>query len=98
MSNKSKAKRVTTPNGRLRPGKLDGLILRYMRPHKKDLPLAASAVAKGIDRSFGAIANSPRAANGEGGGAAGQTETAGLRSGDGEIAMWDCLHRSGRRG
>lgn len=57
MSNKSKAKNDTTANGRLRPGELDGLVLGYMRKHSKELPLTASAVAKGIDRSSGAVAN-----------------------------------------
>ncbi len=61
MSNKPKAKatakNATTSNGRLRPGELDGLVLGYMRKHEKELPLTASAVAKGIDRSSGAVAN-----------------------------------------
>ncbi len=54
---KATAKRDATSNGRLRPGELDGLVLGYMRKHKKELPLTASAVAKGIDRSSGAVAN-----------------------------------------
>ena len=42
---------------RLRPGELDGLVLAYMRKHKKDGPLTASAIGKGIERSSGAVAN-----------------------------------------
>jgi hypothetical protein len=42
---------------RLRPGELDGLVLTYMRRHKKDGPLTASAIGKGIERSPGAVAN-----------------------------------------
>ncbi len=43
--------------GRLRPGELDKLVLAYIRQHKDDGPLTASAVAKGIERSSGAVAN-----------------------------------------
>ena len=42
---------------RLRPGELDGQVLAYMRRHKNDSPLTASAIGKGIERSAGAIAN-----------------------------------------
>jgi len=42
---------------RLRPGELDGQVLAYMRKHKADGPLTASAIGKGINRSAGAIAN-----------------------------------------
>jgi hypothetical protein len=42
---------------RLRPGELDGQVLAYMRRHKSDGPLTASAIGKGLDRSAGAIAN-----------------------------------------
>ncbi len=42
---------------RLRPGELDGQVLTYMRRHKDDGPLTASAIGKGIGRSSGAIAN-----------------------------------------
>jgi hypothetical protein len=41
----------------LRPGELDGLVLGYMRKHKKDGPLTASAIGKAIERSSGAVAN-----------------------------------------
>ncbi len=44
-------------NGRLGPGQLDKLVLDYMRAHKKDAPHTASAIAKGIGRSSGAVAN-----------------------------------------
>lgn len=42
---------------RLRPGQLDGQVLAYMRRHKDNGPLTASAISKGIERSAGAIAN-----------------------------------------
>lgn len=42
---------------RLRPGELDGLVLAYMRKHKGDGPLTATAIGKGIGRSAGAVAN-----------------------------------------
>ena len=42
---------------RLRPGELDGLVLAYMRKHKEDGPLTASAIGKAIGRSSGAVAN-----------------------------------------
>ena len=42
---------------RLRPGQLDGLVLSYMREHKDELPLGPGAVAKGIERSSGAVGN-----------------------------------------
>lgn len=42
---------------RLHPGELDGLVLAYMCKNGADGPLTASAIAKGIDRSSGAVAN-----------------------------------------
>ncbi len=42
---------------RLGPGELDKLVLGYMRRHKKDAPHTPSAIAKGIERSSGAVAN-----------------------------------------
>jgi hypothetical protein len=43
---------------RLRPGQLDGLVLGYLKAHKGDGPLTATAVAKGLGgRSAGAVAN-----------------------------------------
>lgn len=42
---------------RLGPGGLDKLVLGYMRRHKKDAPHTPSAIAKGIERSSGAVAN-----------------------------------------
>jgi hypothetical protein len=43
--------------GRLGPGELDKLVLAYMRKHKKDASQTPSAIAKGIERSSGAVAN-----------------------------------------
>lgn len=57
MSKKQQTKKATTPTGRLRPGELDGLVLAFMRQHKKDLPLTATAIGNGIGRSPGAVAN-----------------------------------------
>ena len=42
---------------RLRPGELDALVLAYMGEHEAEGPLTASAIAKGIGRSSGAVAN-----------------------------------------
>jgi len=42
---------------RLRPGQLDPLVLAYLRKHKDDGPLTATAVGKGLGRSAGAVAN-----------------------------------------
>jgi predicted transcriptional regulator len=42
---------------RLCKGKLDGLVLDYLRKHAEEAPLSASAVGKGLDRSSGAVAN-----------------------------------------
>ena len=42
---------------RLRAGELDGLVIAHMREREDALPLGASAIAKGIDRSSGAVAN-----------------------------------------
>jgi hypothetical protein len=53
----AKAKKAGTSTGRLRPGELDGLVVTYMKKHEGDLPLTASAIAKGIGRSSGAVAN-----------------------------------------
>jgi predicted transcriptional regulator len=36
---------------------MDGQVLAYMRRHKDDGPLTASAISNGIERSAGAIAN-----------------------------------------
>ncbi len=48
---------VAKAKKRLRPGELDGLVLTYMRKHKVDGPLTATAVGKGLGRSAGAVAN-----------------------------------------
>ena len=42
---------------RLRPGGLDELVLGYMQEHDQDAPFSPSAVAKGLGRSSGAVAN-----------------------------------------
>jgi hypothetical protein len=42
---------------RLGPGGLDKLVLAYMRKHEEDAPHTPSAIAKGIERSSGAVAN-----------------------------------------
>jgi hypothetical protein len=52
MTSKAKA-----PEGRLRPGELDGLVLGYLSEHKEGGPLTPSAIAKGLERSSGAVAN-----------------------------------------
>ncbi len=57
MTKKSRTKKAIAPTGRLRPGELDGLVLAYMRKHKKELPLTASAIGRAIGRSSGAVAN-----------------------------------------
>jgi len=54
---KAGARKATGSNGRLRTGELDGLVLAYMRKHQDELPLSASAIAKGTGRSGGAVAN-----------------------------------------
>lgn len=56
MSAKTKRK-SPAENRRLSPGELDGLVLAHLRKQKEDGPVTASAVAKGIDRSAGAVAN-----------------------------------------
>jgi len=48
---------VNAAGKRLRPGELDGLVLAYLKKHKVDGPLTASAIGKGIERSSGAVAN-----------------------------------------
>jgi DNA-binding Lrp family transcriptional regulator len=46
------------PKGmRLRAGELDDLVLAYLRKHREQGPLTASAIAKAIGRSSGAVAN-----------------------------------------
>jgi hypothetical protein len=42
---------------RLRPGELDKHVLGYMRQHTQEAPHSPSAIAKGIARSAGAVAN-----------------------------------------
>jgi hypothetical protein len=43
---------------RLRPGQLDCLVLDYVKAHRKEGPLTATSIAKGLGgRSAGAVAN-----------------------------------------
>ncbi len=53
----TKKKEKSPAKARLSPGELDGLVLAHLKKRKGDGPLTASAVAKGIDRSAGAVAN-----------------------------------------
>jgi spore coat polysaccharide biosynthesis protein SpsF (cytidylyltransferase family) len=48
---------MKTKAKRLRPGELDKLVLAHLKKHEADGPLSASAIAKGIERSSGAVAN-----------------------------------------
>lgn len=48
---------MRTKAKRLRPGELDKLVLTYLKKHEADGPLTASAIANGIERSSGAVAN-----------------------------------------
>lgn len=52
-----RARNSRPKGGRLGPGELDKLVLAYMRRHKNAAPHSPSAVAKGIKRSSGAVAN-----------------------------------------
>jgi hypothetical protein len=52
-----RARRSRAKGERLGPGELDKLVLGYMRRHKNEAPHSPSAVAKGIKRSSGAVAN-----------------------------------------
>ncbi|HWM63417.1 MAG TPA: hypothetical protein VNP96_05440 [Solirubrobacterales bacterium] len=53
----AKARPRQSSNGRLSPGELDKHVLAYMRRHRKSAPHTPSVVAKGIERSAGAVAN-----------------------------------------
>lgn len=49
---------AATKPKRLRPGQLDGLVLDYIKAHRKEGPLTATSIAKGLGgRSAGAVAN-----------------------------------------
>ncbi len=49
---------MPTKPKRLRPGQLECLVLDYMEAHRKEGPLTATAIAKGLGgRSAGAVAN-----------------------------------------
>lgn len=51
------SQRTERARERLRPGELDGLALDYLRKHGRDGPLGPTAVANGLGRSSGAVAN-----------------------------------------
>lgn len=49
---------MATKPKRLRPGQLDCLVLDYLKAHRKEGPLTATSIAKGLGgRSAGAVAN-----------------------------------------
>lgn len=49
---------MTSKLKRLRPGQLDCLVLDYMKGHRKEGPMTATSIAKGLGgRSAGAVAN-----------------------------------------
>ncbi len=48
------AKRAAEP---LKPGQLDGLVLGYLKKNARSAPLGPSGIAKGLERSSGAVAN-----------------------------------------
>lgn len=49
---------MTAKLKRLRPGQLDCLVLAYLKAHRKDGPLTATSIARGLGgRSSGAVAN-----------------------------------------
>lgn len=52
---KPEPSRARSTGGRLRPGELDNLVLDYL--HKHGGPLGPTAVARGLGRSSGAVAN-----------------------------------------
>lgn len=47
-----------TARERLHPGALDGLVLDYMARHQDSGPVGPGAIAKGLEKSAGAVANS----------------------------------------
>lgn len=57
LSRRRARKSRSPAEGRLRPGELDELVLRYMREHAKGQPLGPAAVANALGRSSGAVAN-----------------------------------------
>jgi hypothetical protein len=61
VSAKSKAASAKAANKdggrRLSPGQLDGMVLGWMKKNRRKLPVTASAVARGVRRSSGAVAN-----------------------------------------
>ena len=57
MTTTTKKPAKKTGKQRLRAGGLDPLVLGYLHKHEADGPLTASAIATGIKRSSGAVAN-----------------------------------------
>ena len=57
VAKQTKRTAAKSKNERLKPGQLDKLVRDCMRTHKKDTPHTASAIAKRIGRSSGAVAN-----------------------------------------
>jgi hypothetical protein len=54
---KESAKPGDSHGERLRPGALDGLVLEFMGQYRDEGPLGPTAVANGLGRSGGAVAN-----------------------------------------
>ncbi len=52
-----KARKSQQGQERFRPGQLDGLVLGYLKKHKGELPVSPTTVARGIERSSGAVGN-----------------------------------------
>jgi hypothetical protein len=73
------APKAKAPAKRLRPGELDGLVLAYLGERKEAGPLTPSAIAKGLGRSSGAVANCLARQAKSKSGAACQEAPAGLR-------------------
>jgi hypothetical protein len=56
---KTASPKAANKNGgeRLSPGRLNDLVLGYMKKHRSKLPASAGTVGRGIRRSSGAVAN-----------------------------------------
>lgn len=57
IGSSDEASRPDSSARRLRPGQLDGLVLDYINSHGEDAPVGATAVAKALGRSAGAVGN-----------------------------------------
>lgn len=57
ISSSDEPSRPDSSARRLRPGQLDGLVLDYINSHNEDAPIGATAVAKALGRSAGAVGN-----------------------------------------